>query len=81
MIAAVGDIADELYDRGMEEEYRFDEEVRFWLTKSDDELKEETACSRLPIIVSIRKFKTLSEKQRAVLARWIVGHTDDDLEA
>lgn len=67
----MGDIADELYDRGLAEEFRIEQDVMFWLTKTDDELKKETAASRLPIIVSIRKFTKLSQKQRAVLARWL----------
>jgi hypothetical protein len=67
----MGDIADELFDRGLAEEFRIEQEVTYWLGKSDDELKENTKTSRLPIIVSIRKFAKLSLKQRAVLARWL----------
>ena len=67
----MGDIADELFDRGLAEEFRIEQEVTYWLGKSDDELKGNTKTSRLPIIVSIRKFAKLSLKQRAVLARWL----------
>ena len=67
----MGDIADDLYDRGLAEEFRIEQEVMYWLDKSDDELKENTKESKLPIIISIRKFAKLSQKQRAVLARWL----------
>ena len=75
----MGDIADELFYRGLAEEFRVEQEVTYWLEKSDDELKESTKTSTLPIIVSIRKFAKLSPKQRAVLARWL-AETEWDKE-
>lgn len=67
----MGDIADYYIEQSWAEEARISEEFQYWMTQTDAELKKQTAPCRLPIIVSIRKFVTLSKKQRAVLAKWL----------
>lgn len=68
----MGDIADYLADLCIEDRIQYEFALESWLRKSDDELKQATAESRLPIVMSIRKFKKLSHKQRVVLANWLV---------
>lgn len=68
----MGDAADDAYARAEQQE------ADYWLFRgshSNEELVEETALSRKPIIVGIRRYykryKKLSLKQRDVLAHWL----------
>lgn len=64
-------IADYCFDMALEQQARYDDEVSYYMALTDDELRKMTSASRKPIIISIRKAKKMSHKQRLVLARWL----------
>lgn len=72
----MGDIADYCFDMAIEQQARHDSAVSHYMGLTDDELRKMTCSSRKPIIVSIRKARKMSHKQRLVLAQWLA--TEDE---
>ncbi len=68
----MGDMADLAYDAEMDMLYEFEDDMIYLLEQSDDYLREGTAKSRSPKIMSIRKWtRPLTDKQKWCLAHWI----------
>ena len=75
----MGDGADDAYDAYCDAVESHNEILCYYLSLSDKELKESCSWSRLPIVVSIRKWdKKLSEKQRWVLAQTAARLNDNE---
>ncbi len=68
----MGYMADLAYDAEMDMLYEFEDDMLWLLDQGDDYLREGTAKSRSPKIMSIRKWvRPLTDKQRWCLAHWI----------
>jgi len=78
----MGDAADDAREAEERFELEMHERMQSVLGLSNDELYEETAKARKPIICSIRRFwkekQRLSDKQRYMLAMWIVVMDESD---
>ena len=78
----MGDAADMAYDMDMDMEMDmandFNDEMRWLLDQTDDNLREGAAKSRKPKIMSIRKWPhALTDKQKWCLALWIMQRNED----
>jgi len=73
----MGEAADMAYDAVMDMANDFNDSMHWILDQGDDYLRETTARSRSPKIMSIRKWPyPLTDKQKWCLALWIL-HSDE----